>query len=48
MRDPDWRVRLQALDTAEELGCLDADLIEAALRDPSEKIREFAATRRRR
>jgi hypothetical protein len=48
MRDPDWRVRLQALDTAEEIGCLDPEMIEAALRDPSEKVREFGLARRQR
>ena len=47
-RDPDWRVRLQALDTAEDLGCLDSSMIDAAMRDPAEQIREFALARRRR
>jgi len=46
MQDTDWQVRLQALDTAEELGCLDPAMIDAALHDPSEQIREFAKGKR--
>jgi hypothetical protein len=41
--DPDAAVRLQAFETAEEIGALDRRMLAQAQRDPAPEVRDFAA-----